>query len=318
MDAIIVSKENVLTIISSLDYGQIPVCFEDEQAEEMTSKCVEAINEIYGPGVLDFSKSDEGFETEKEVYTVFRLLFRERNLKLPLLTMDDITLMENAEHAENGQCQISFKIHEGLFKKAKRIAKTCGVKFGSTLYGQYFSGQAKKISIYKQLEKAHLDGLDKIEFTTDEIASQTLRVYVSQLNSFTGNKYSVSAENGNLTVYFKEKGRESEFLKKLERLFNEYPEVYELKSIEAFKASFKPYLVNSLMTDEKWDTITNAEDHPIREVDGLQQFYIPELEGEESNHASFTEETQKIIANNIGIYYQDFNKDTPIEDEYDF
>ena len=272
MEVIIISKENTNTIISNLEYGQTLVRFEDDQAEKLTEKCVEAINEIFGIGVLDLSESDEYFDKE---HTFFRILFRERNLKLPLLTMDDITLVENAENANHGKCQINFQIHEGLFKKAKKIASKYEVKFGSTIYGQFFSGQSKKMSIYKQLEKAHLEGVDQIEFTTDDIASQTLRVYVSQLNSFNNTKYSVSVENKKLIVYFKEKSRESEFFKKLDRLFNEYPDVFELNTVDGFIDAFKSYIA-----DKKIDSMTDFKDHepPARNVDGMKQHFIQELE----------------------------------------
>lgn len=314
MNTLKINKDNVFSILHHLEYGENFVSFEKTYDINMLKKCIETINEIKGSEVLEMTAAVEDYIENQEykqklIDGVFRLLWRIRGEYPPELTLDDVSIEENAENAELYQCTVSFKINDGLLKKAKRIALKNGIKFISSSFGQSFNGQVKKMSVFKQLEKAHLDGIEKITFDTVDIATQTVRVYVSQLNSFYGKNYSVSVSEGCTTVYFMEKSKITIAEKRLKTFYNSIES--EIGKPDALIILEK--LILSLSVDpEKWKNIVDksviswkdlgeslksiennnpkekfnidnyvladGKNTPLREVEGLQQYFLEELE----------------------------------------
>lgn len=277
-----ISDENVFSTMRNLPYGQSLASFLTSESMEMALKCVEAVNEIKGNEVLEISPAQEDYLEDNHYKTrdmvgVYRLLWKIRGEFPPALALDDISIEKNAEKAKENGSVIQFKINEGLFKRAKKAASGLGIKFNATAFGQSFNGQSRKKSVFKRLEEAHLNGEEKIIFDTAEIATQTVRVYVSQLNSFYGKAYSVSVGKGETTVYFKEKSKADELYKKIEALQNEF---MPAMGKNAFWEVFNRFEIANDWNEtiNEIESVKAEENPPIREVEGLKQYFMPELE----------------------------------------
>lgn len=329
-EIISINRFNAMLTICGLSHGQTFVSFEDDIASEILGNCIDAVNEICGAGAIRFDPAQKmvlGDDVSNyegvEVPGVYRLIWTIRGENVPVLTVDDICIEETAISAKKNTTVVDMTINEGLFKYAKKIASKHGVKFKSEDGFQLFDGRKSRLSSYRQIEKAITDKLDFITFKSDEVGIQTVRVYVSQINSFNNKKYRVSHEDGVITVHFKELTKADECYIKLEKLWSEYgsqigknafselmnrleigkdwadsmdkfdldwsdlPSVnpdYENKwkdvpghgkSIQDLEDEYDEYDEES---ETERDYEAEALETPTREVEGLQQYFIPEME----------------------------------------
>lgn len=217
---------NITNIVSKLCYGSIYVSYESEEAYNYMEWVILLQNTIYDIGIMEQTPAienyvEDGIDKERLLPGVFRLTWKSNHESPIDLNDDELTLEESCKKAqrEKNIIEVSYRFSQ-LDKLCKKIASNYEIKFKASALGKVFDGRDKPISVYKRLENAYKNGDDKIEFSESEIATQTVRVYCSQLNAFTGNNFKVSAYSGVITVYFKKSDIHTVHRKKIDSLYN--------------------------------------------------------------------------------------------------
>ena len=188
---------NFLENIQKITYGINIAILEDEDTKDMLMKYVDTVNLIFKMEIMSASPSENN---EEELS--FDVVWKSRTEFPPALTVDDLSIESNAKMAAEFQTETIFSIHEGLWKFARRMASKYNVKFKGG-HTQKFEGSKKK-SVAARIEEAMNAGQADVTFTKDEIATQTARVYASNLANLTGRKIRVTIEQDAIKIIFKE------------------------------------------------------------------------------------------------------------------
>jgi len=236
------AKNDILFFLEGLQYGSCRVSFENEDAKLHAEKAIGLLNFIHGADTCEMRQatndvSEKGEWVSIPIDGVYTVIWREKE---PAESLDDSDLIieEIAGKAFNLKEAVTLKINTKLFKLARKIASNNNVKFTALQAGHEFNvifdGRVKNKSTYKVLQEAALSGVDSISFDINEVVPQTLRVYVSQFNTFSSKKIRVACKDGVCTVYFKEPTIHEEFKIGLEAYISKYRSIVsdiELRNI---------------------------------------------------------------------------------------
>lgn len=280
-----------------LNYGRNETEFDADSLGWM-EKYVSAVNFIYGNDAISVV-----FDDEEMCYVV---TWSSRSKKPPILTSEDLYLDILAAEASEKSSTVYGKIHSGLIKRAKDLAKEYSVKIRVLGTEICFDGTVSSKSVYSRMEYAFNNGDDSISFKSNEISTQTVRVYASQIGGFRGNKFAVSTKNGDIVVFFKGTPK----LTEKEECFMDLEKIYTKYGPKISKNAFAE-MMNRLEICKDWDEMNKENKSPdwselpktsfynseeektndetiidtndnVREVEGLKQYYIPELEESEA------------------------------------
>lgn len=282
-----IGYEDVDMFVASLTYGSVFVAYKTPQARVKMLENIIVTNEYMGVEILsEYAAKNENNEIIDGAY---RIAHNERGEFIPELSEDDYNVRNYAKQAALNKSRINCKIDLRLVKMAKRVASANGVKFLVEGGQQYFSGEEKEMPLSKQVENAYLSGKDSISFEVGYVSVQTLRVYSSNLSITYNKKFRCAVNDGVATVYFKEPSRMMVLNQKADKLFMDLVDEFNTeKAIEMFQSIIDKYS-NKPTHQEQPETTTISETNPsgaVRDVDDLQQYYIAELESEETETES--------------------------------
>lgn len=287
-----INENNIYSFMNTIEYGSNLIVYNNESFRKIMQDNLSVLCEILEPGALEeIPHADldliEGEYRQVLIPGTFNILYRIRGEEIPQLKECDFRVKDILDDAVISRAKsVRFDLDVRLHKYAARLAKKYGVRFGHDQGLQYFDGSVKELPVSVRIENAFNEGRENISFDAKETRIATVRQYTSTLNSILGKKFRCTLDKGIITVHFNALSRESEFISKLDKLFNEYPDVYQLKSIEQFKNSFImdidwediPVAHN---VENKWPDLKELKQNPpTRDIDGLKQFYLPELESD--------------------------------------
>lgn len=282
-----ITEANIYGFLQNLGHGvNLGTCC-DAFVTQKLDKCLGFLNGVYGAGAVEKSPyinidlDGKGGYTERPEENVFQIVCRVRE-GFGLLKGTDFNLMDLAIEASDDRKVITLDIYdEKVISYARKIAKSLGIRLVLNRSGKYmFNGESSSLSVSKQIQQAYSAGRESISFSLTEVNPTTVRCYASNLSSMFSKKFRCSISPGLITIYFKELDKTQELLSKLERLKSEYvPIIGEIDFWETFE-NFIIFGQKGTDPETYNDQEKEVENVPTRrKVDGLNQFYIPELEG---------------------------------------
>lgn len=303
-----ITEANIYSFLQNLGHGVNLGTCRDTFVTQKIDKCLGFLNGVYGAGAVEKSPyinidlDGEGGYTERPEENVFQVVCRVRE-GFGLLKETDFDLMDLAIEASDDRKTITLDIYdEKVISYARKIAKSLGIRLVLNRSGKYmFNGESSTLSVSKQIQQAYSAGRENISFPLTEVNPTTVRCYASNLSSMFSKKFRCAISPGFITIYFKELDKSEEMYAKMEKIKNEYAEVLgelgfwnvferfsELKwesmkintelSKDVFNSDFYEY------TEDMEERNSEQESDNIREVEGLKQYFLSELEKDSSGH----------------------------------
>lgn len=221
---LIINKSNVFKFAELMKYGQNPVKFESDEVMELVKKQTETINEMLKLNMFRIEELvdnvlENGVWVARKVPGYYSIIYanRENRTEIPVLSDDDLNIVDLAIRAQKNREGIKLNINEKMYPKAKKVAKDKNIKFKIFDDYQYFDGKQKSTSIYAQIEQALFDGLDSVSFSKSEAKPETVRVHACSIGKFNHKKLSVAVEGECIVVYMNNN----------EKLFKRVQEVFD-------------------------------------------------------------------------------------------
>lgn len=299
------AEENIYNFLQNLGHGiNLGTC-RDVVLGRRLDRYLELINGVFGAGAVEKSNytkvefDSNGAYNEIEEEGVFQIICRLKNNELANLTKSDFDLESLAYEALSGKKVTELNLNsEMIVKYASKIAKSVGIRFESKRGVYKFNGLISSVSLSKQIQDAYLRGDRSISFSLLEANPPTIRCYVSNMSSAYNKKFRCESSSGKITVHFKELSLAEKCYNELEKLYNEYgPEISKnafaemMNRLEIGKDWEEAMKDNTLDREElpKAEFYDSEEDqerdyeeeneiHNIRNIEGLPQYYIAELE----------------------------------------
>lgn len=274
-----VNRENVYAIVNNLKYGTTTVGCNSEETRLMLESAIDIVNDVFGAGMVRIKPSVDTKIVNEEfpIENCFDLICSWNSAEIGFnLGGDDFNFMAKAFNARNGKLLVEVKINEAVYKLAKKQAYKIGVKFIIDNGKAYFDGREKQKPIYQRIQDAYKAGDEIIEFRLDEASIPTVRCYASSFGQSIGEKFSCSIVEGKTVIRFRPMDQDSKLREEIKLFFNR--SISEFGKEKAIKFAYDFY--NELM----WKSDAEATEPPVssepntREVDGMQQFYMKELE----------------------------------------
>lgn len=248
--------KDVDMLLPSLTYGSVFVEYADGKTRDWLLECLLVTNRYLGLEVLEESQAKDDFQ--QPIEGVYRILHRERGLDIPELTDDDYNVRRYARKASESNSKITFNLDSKLFKLASQVATGNGVRFVIDNGFQYFSGEAKEMSISKQINKAYRNGLPSISFDTFDVSIPTIRCYTSNLSASYGKKFKCKVSGSKVTVWFKELSKKDQTEQEIEKLFllmEEHSSIqYAIRSFEKVLEKYSVYKNSTNQLTPETDT----------------------------------------------------------------
>lgn len=288
---VIIETGSVIDFINALSYGSTIVKYADQQAKDYTKDAIIVFNEMNGGEFIEERPLllseiiDEVFEdaTESDLGQWFRILFKMRvRLDALPITEDDIEVIGKAEAARENKSRIIVKMNPALVKYAEKLARRHGIKFFPESNYWVFTGEPKKESAFKLMQRANLEGQDKIEFDLKEYSSQTIRCYASNLSAEIGRKLTVNVSEGKMVVRFKEQPPE-------EVLYSEVATLYRSACVKLGHDKARE-VFESVVFDAEFDNVPETAPQDRKPGGMIPEENLVNYEPEEDSDAQFQDD----------------------------
>lgn len=196
-NSLFITNENVAKSLNLLTYGTTILSYDSEETRRQFLEGIIVLNEFYGKGSIEEQMQDVGGNL---IYSALcRIQLTQQ------LSDNDFSIKKVAKIALKTNSVINHAINEKLNKYASKLAKEMGLKYGFDVFGFYYDGRVKSKSLSNQITEAFNSGVDKMDFDLSSgINTNSIRCYVSNLSSISGQKIRCEIKHGKLTIYFKE------------------------------------------------------------------------------------------------------------------
>lgn len=301
----LIKKDEVIDFLNSLSYGSVLVNYADKEARDYMSKAITVFNEINGNYVEErpllltqiVNEIDE-YATEEDLGKWFRILFKTQvRIGISPINEADVEIFDKAIKAMDEKAKIIVKMNPKLKKYCEKLARNNGIKFFPESNYWIFSGEKKKESPFKLMQRANLEGQDKIEFELKDFSSQTIRCYASNLGAEIGRKLSVNISEGKIIVRFKEQQPE-------EIIYNEVASLYRLACIKTGHDKARE-IFESVIFDAEFDNMPETFQQATTQTTTF-------------NPTSDNTDDVQAVSESGQIYIKDPNVDIDKQDDDDF
>lgn len=322
---LILKKIDIIDFINRLEYGSVMVKYDNEETRNYTHDCIVIFNTLN-----DGEYIEERIMSPEEVYDEigayndsdkwYRILFKMRVvIGVTHISQGDVEIIKKAHIAKNDKCQMIIKMNFGLLKYAERLARRLGLKFISKEDYWIFNGEPRKESAFKIMQRANLEGRDKVEFDLQQYSSQTIRCYASNLSAEIGKKVSVTISNGKMVVRFKEA--------ELKEVMAEEANLFYKKLCVKLGHDMAREIMESVIIDTEFDNIPLKVDFEETETPAEEFRYLGEIDvatpaevfaAEPNAEAEAEEENTNFDYDSQGRKFLTPNERSPEYDDEDF
>jgi len=243
------TNEDFNLFIKELKYGTTDVFLDSDICIDLLNSYVDLCDNMSKNILVSLKTS--------EVEGAVSVIWHERTMAPPVFNVNELGLQSIVAQVAERKESLIVSIRKELVKYAGKLAKSAGIKFNDTVFGQSFSAVGAKKSAYKIIEEAIEAGEDQVQFSKSDYNPQTIRVYSSQINKFKNIKTSVSISGDTITLMLTKK---NSFSLEIMRLFTKSEETEGLQeTLYMFYKTIQAHSGKRHITDakpnEKWHYI---------------------------------------------------------------